>query len=234
MNAVVIAPRGAQKVEREGLSASPSPTPTAAGNVGVHAELVNAVEHYLQGRAIPVARAQYAVQRPGHLLCGVLDLVWQQTAEFGAALGLRTAHDSTAALSLWCGVRGRGGDNLVFSGAPIVLAGEPTAGVALPAELAPGIERCLGQFAQVQAAIHRLKGDRLSAVQARGILFTLYARGIMPLTTFRQVAPAFIQAISQEFSGWDLLNACTRALGACSPAGKFEATTALGQFFHVE
>jgi hypothetical protein len=233
MNAVVSAPRGAQKIEGEELSSSPSPTPTAAGTAGAHAELVNAVEQDLKGRAIPVARAEYAVQRPGQILCGVLDLVWQETGEFAAALGLRAVSDPAAALSLWGGVRGRDGDNLVFSGAPIVVAGAPTAGLAVSADLARGIERCLGQCAQVQAAIHRLKGDRLSTVQARGILFTLYARGIMPLTTFRQVAPAFIQAISQEFSGWDLLNACTRALRACSPAGKFHATTALGTFFHV-
>jgi hypothetical protein len=54
---------------------------------------VNTLTEILSNRGIEGKREEYAIQRQGNILFGVMDLFWGGTVDYYAALGLRTSND---------------------------------------------------------------------------------------------------------------------------------------------
>ena len=89
---------------REDLRQLACPPATATFRPVPHYESVTALVETLLKRKLQVRREEYAVQRQGHRLFSVLDLV-SDRGEYGFAIGLRTGNDRSLSLQLICGLR---------------------------------------------------------------------------------------------------------------------------------
>lgn len=135
MSGLLIAHKGAMKVSKEALLQIGAPQPTKSWRPIPHSTLVNTLGKVLSSRGLTVKREEYAVQRDGNLLFGVLDLAWGETAEYYAALGLRTSNDKTFCIQIAIGARVIVCDNLLLSGELIALKRKHTAKLDLVEEL---------------------------------------------------------------------------------------------------
>ena len=90
VEATLLTHRGAVRVNREQLTQFDAPHGTETWKPVKHSELAEALHAELTRRGLGVRREQYAVQKQGSILFGTLDLDWQNTGEYAAAIGLRT------------------------------------------------------------------------------------------------------------------------------------------------
>ncbi len=235
MNGLLITHRGAQKVPKEALYKIAPPTGTSTWKPIAHSEFVDSLTTTLHAQGLVVRKEEYAVQRDGKLLFGVLDLAWQETQEFAAALGLRTSNDKSFAIQIAVGVRVMVCDNLAFSGDLIALKRKHTAGLNLPVELVSAIERYVHNFDILKRGITQLKKTSVSLRTARALVFSVFARRIVPLRLFHYVAPAYAKDVTRDngITLWDVHNCFTQALQRLSPCLSFEANIQLGKFFQL-
>ena len=108
--------RGAQRVSREDLSQFDAPEGTDTWTPVRHSVLVDTMHVELARRGLRVTKEEYAVQRNSNMLFGIMDLDWQRTGEYAAALGLRTSNDKSMSIQLAIGARIFSCTNLVFAG----------------------------------------------------------------------------------------------------------------------
>ena len=81
--------RGATRVTREELAHYEPPEATATWKPIKHAYVVDCLYEDLDRRQIGVTHEEYAVQRKGNYLFGVMTLNYLKTDEFAAALAFR-------------------------------------------------------------------------------------------------------------------------------------------------
>src|SRR2546426_4028349 len=103
MAGTLITHRGAVRVPKEALLTIEPPAPTGTWKPVAHSVLVNTLTDVLSSRGVAVKREEYAVQRDGNLLFGVMDLVWGGTLDYYAALGIRTSNDKSFAIQIAIG-----------------------------------------------------------------------------------------------------------------------------------
>src|SRR4051794_1682347 len=103
------------KLDRPALALVPTPPGTATHRPVPHIEVVNALVETLGFRHISVINEEYAVDRTGAKMFGVMELdQGMEGARF--ALGLRNSHDKSFRLSICVGYRVFVCDNLAFHG----------------------------------------------------------------------------------------------------------------------
>jgi hypothetical protein len=184
----------------------------------------------LSTKGLVVKKEEYAIQRAGNLLFGVMDLAWGETAEFYAALGLRTSNDKSFALQIAIGLRVLVCDNLAFHGELIALRRKHTGNLDLMAELARGVERYMFGYQQYQRQAESLKSVVLTPQEARQQIYTVFAQRIIPVRLFHEVAVPYLN-ITEGPTQWDVLNSFTHAVKRLTPGVQFDATVRLGKFF---
>lgn len=179
-------------------------------------------------------REEYAIQRQGNILFGVMDLFWGGTMDYYAVLGLRTSSDKTFAIQIAIGARVTVCDNLLMSGELIALKRKHTAGLELSEELTAGVRRYELGYGQLGKGIARLKGEILPTMEAREVLYNIFAQKVLPLKLF----PAVVHSLSLQvverttITQWTMHDVFTDALkNLTSPAVAFEANVKLGKFF---
>src|SRR6266852_4181390 len=165
MTGMLIAHRGAVRVSKEALMTIEPPTATDTWKPVAHGVLVNTLTDVLSTRGIAVKKEEYAVQRQGHILFGVMDLAWGDTGEYYAALGLRTSNNKSFAIQIAIGARVVVCDNLLMSGELIALKRKHTAGLELLEELTAGVRRYELGYGQLCKRIERLKSVSLKAME---------------------------------------------------------------------
>lgn len=234
MSTTLITHRGTVRIGRAELTQIEPPAATATWKPVAHGVLVSTLTEVLSNRGIRVSREEYAIQRAGTVLFGVMDLAWGHTAEHYAALGLRTSNDKTLAIQIAIGARVVVCDNLLMSGELIALKRKHTAGLELTDEITRAIRRYELGYESLQRGMERLKRCSISLVEAREMVFNLFARKILPVKLFRRVASEYLND-SREGRGitaWAVTNSCTTALKHLpSPAIAFESHVKLGKFF---
>ena len=230
MNAMLSAHRGAVKVPKEALLQIGAPDPTTTWRPIAHGVLVNALGNVLASRGLMVRREEYAVQRDGHILFGVLDLAWGETTEYSAALGLRTSNDKTFCIQIAIGLRVFVRDNLAFHGDLIALKRKHTAKLDLVEELTAAIRRYELGYGQYQRQVEFLQRTPWSPWEARERIYTAFARRIVPARLFHDVAHPYVTR-ADPCTAWEVLNSFTSALKKLKPSAQFTATVKLGQFF---
>lgn len=230
MSGVLIAHRGAVKVSKEALLQIGAPSPTKSWRPIPHGTLVNTLGQVLSTRGIAVKREEYAIQRNGNILFGVLDLAWGETAEYYAALGLRTSNDKTFCLQIAIGLRVVICDNLAFHGDLIALKRKHTAKLDLVEELTTAIRRYELGYGQYQRQVEVLQRTPWSHREARERIYTAFARRIIPVRLFHDVALPYVER-EEICTAWEVLNSFTRAMKKLTPSVQFEATVKLGRFF---
>jgi uncharacterized protein DUF932 len=230
MNGTLIAHRGAVKVPREALVQIGTPEPTTTWHPIPHGVLVNTLGQVLSSRGLTVKREEYAVQRDGNILFGVLDLAWGETAEYYAALGLRTSNDKTFCIQIAIGLRVIVCDNLAFHGDLIALKRKHTAKLDLVEELTAAIRRYELGYGQYQRQVEFLQRTPWSPREARERIYTAFARRIVPVRLFYDVALPYVER-EETCTAWEVLNSFTAALKRLKPSVQFETTVRLGRFF---
>ena len=229
---------GAVRVNREGLHTIETPAATNTWKPIGHGDLVDAIENELNRRSLTIREQAYAVQRDGALLFGVIDLAWRETGEFAAAIGLRTANDKTFSLQIAVGFRVLVCDNLVFAGDLIALRRRHTAGLVLGREVARAMDRYQEGVLSLEGGISRLKDTAISESDAKGTIFDVFYKGILPVRFFGAVSDAYFRPPAdapdlKPRTLWGLHNAFTRQIRQMAPGPAFEATTGLGQVFEL-
>lgn len=128
MSGILLAHKGAVVVTRAELEGIEAPEGTETWKPVKHATLVSALTEAITNHQRYIVKEEFAIQRDGKVLFGVMDLKWGETIEYRAALGLRTSNDKTMSIQMVAGARVFVCDNLVFSGDSIVAfaPGTPT------------------------------------------------------------------------------------------------------------
>ena len=98
MSGVLLAHKGAVMVTRADLEGIEAPEGTETWKPVKHATLVNALTEAITHHSRYIVKEEFAIQRDGKLLFGVMDLKWGETCEYRASLGLRTSNDKTMSM----------------------------------------------------------------------------------------------------------------------------------------
>jgi hypothetical protein len=159
-----------------------------------------------------------------------MDLAWGETAEFYAALGLRTSNDKSFALQIAIGLRVLVCDNLAFHGELIALRRKHTGNLDLMSELVRGVERYMYGYQQFQHQAESLQTVVLTPIEARQQIYAAFARRIVPVRLFHEVAVPYLN-MTECPTQWDVLNSFTHAVKRLKPGVQFDATVRLGKFF---
>src|SRR5262249_22879244 len=233
MSGTLITQRGSVRIPKEELMKIEPPAPTGTWKPVAHGVLINTLTDVLSSRGLAVKREEYAVQREGNILFGILDLAWGETGEFYAAVGVRTSNDKTFAIQLAIGARVVVCDNLLMSGELIALKRKHTAGLDLAEELTAGVRRYELGYQQLGKGIERLRHQEISLTETRELIFNVFTRKLVPLRLFPQVAGNY--ANNEDWphliSTWDIYNVFTLMLKRLTPAVAFTAHIKLGKFF---
>jgi len=230
MPGVLIAHRGAVRVEKKALYEIVTPPPTSSWKPIPHGVLVDALGNTLEARGLFVRREEYAIQRQGNVLFGVLDLAWGETTEFYAALGLRTSNDKSLALQLAIGMRVIVCDNMMFSGELIALRRKHTGNLDVMAELAKGMERYMVGYQTFRQQAEILRSTVIRPEDARQRIYRAFAARVVPVRLFHDVAVPYLNMIECP-TLWDVLQSFTSAVKKLTPNMQFETFVRLGTFF---
>ncbi|MBI3798034.1 MAG: DUF932 domain-containing protein [Deltaproteobacteria bacterium] len=235
MSGTLITHRGAVRIPKEELMQIQPPAPTDTWKPVAHGVLVNTLTEVLFNRGIVVKKEEYAIQRDGNLLFGVMDLAWGGTMDYYAALGLRTSNDKTLAIQIAIGARVIICDNLLMSGELIALKRKHTAGLDLVEELNAGVRRYELGYQQLGKGIERMKQCKISLTEVRELIFNVFARKILPIRLFSHIAGNYANNADwpKLISLWDVHNVFTFMLKKLKPSVAFEANVRLGKFFEL-
>jgi hypothetical protein len=233
MAGTLIAHKGAVRIEKTQLMQIEAPQPTKTWRPIPHGTLVNTLGDVLSSRGLAVKREEYAIQRNGNILFGVMDLVWGGTVEYYAALGLRTSNNKSFAIQIAIGARVIVCDNLLLSGELIALKRKHTAKLDLMEELTHAIRRYELGYQHLEKGIQRLKQCEMSLTETREMLFNVFAARIVPVKLFHHVAAPYIRTPDRVtlIPVWEVHNTFTNALKKLPPGVAFDANVKLGKFF---
>ena len=230
MSGMLITHRGAVRVDKADLYCIEPPPPTATWKPIKHGVLVDNLVAVLKARGLAIRKEEYAIQRAGQILFGVLDLAWGETDEFYAALGLRTSNNKQFCIQIAVGARVVVCDNLLLSGEFIALKRKHTAHLDLMGELIEGIHKFELGYRAYRKHIEMLQSLFLSPKEARERIYEAFARRIVPVRLFTDVALPYLERVETTTS-WELLNRFTGATKKLNPSMQFAATMQLGSFF---
>jgi len=234
VEATFLTHRGSVRVSREQLTQFDAPQGTETWKPVKHSELAKALHAELTRRGLGVRREQYAVQKQGSILFGTLDLDWQDTDEYAAAIGLRTANDKSMSIQLAIGLRVMVCDNLAFSGDLIALKRRHTAGLDLSHELAGALDRYQEGVLRLHNGVERLKNTTISVEQAKVLVYDVFHQRLVPARLFHPVTQTLSETGRPDgLTHWGVHNAFTTHLKALPPGPAFRATTHLGKFFSL-
>ena len=226
-------------VTRAQLQSLAPPPATATWKPIAHCDLIEAIDRQLAVRDLRIVREQFAVQREGLRLFGVLDLEVPGTDpsdQYRFAMGVRTANDRSEALSIVAGAKVFVCDNLTLSGDLIAIRRKHTAGFDLNADISRAIDRYQVHLQVFQRQLGDLMYRPLEDREAKVTIFEAFAMEILPIRFFPAVAetyfrPAPAMTDVEPRTYWGLHNAFTRAIKQMAPAPAFQVTTRLGKFF---
>src|SRR5262252_3379304 len=208
-HARLVVHRGGIRVPREALSTMATPPATATWKPLPHHVLVDALHDEVASRQITVIREEYAVQRQGNMLVGIMVLNWMATAEFAAALAFRHSNDMQEALKLYAGVRVFACDNTAVAGDEIILRKKHSPRFDIRAELPDAFDRYQDGSLRLQRDIAELKTTPLSTQEARGYIVDIFRQKIVPLRLFHPVLDAWYAhhpALASQGDLWQLVN----------------------------
>jgi hypothetical protein len=232
-HAKLLVHRGEQYVTREALAAIEAPSATATWKPIKHATLVDAIHEEVARRGIGVTAEQYAIQRKHHMLFGVMVMNWLDSNEFAAALAFRHANDMSEALRMFAGVRVMACDNMTLSGDEIILHRKHTPRFDLDRTLPEAFDRYQHGTLILQKTIEDLKDTPLSTQDAKGYIFDIFRRKLVPLRLFHPVVADWGSQHPYPSIGnqWTLVNCFTNHIKKLTPNVAMRSTVRLGKYF---
>ena len=177
-----------QLVTRAQLLTIASPPSTATWRPIAHADLITAIDRQLLVRGITIQSEKFAIQREGARLFAVLDLSVEQSGQFCASMGIRTANDRSQALEIAVGVKVFVCDNLTFSGDLIALRRKHTAKFDLNADISRAVDRYQAHLLALQQQITRVQDTAIGDLEAKALIVDAFRQEIVPIRFFKRRA----------------------------------------------
>ncbi len=226
--------RGAVPITRDDLAHIEPPPSTSTWTTVKHSSFVDMLCTELASRNLQVTHEEYAIQRNGKQLFGTLDLDWQDTGEYAAAMGLRTSNDKSLSITLVAGLHVWICSNLCFSGDLIALKRKHTKHLNLTQELSGAIDRYQAGVLRLSDDVERLKDTPISVEQSKVMVYDIFRKKIVPIRLFRPVTETLSASIeAYGLNPWWVHNAFTSHIKTLPPAPAFKSTVRLGQFFSL-
>jgi Domain of unknown function (DUF932) len=221
-------------VTRDQLRLVPVPEATRTWRPIPHIELVESLEEVLQQNQIAIQGEEFALRRDGSTLFGVLQLVYENTSDGRAAMGIRTSNNKTMSIQICAGLSVFVCDNLVFRGDLIALNRKHTSGLVLRTEISNAVLRFQEHFGRLTSEIDRLRARELTDPEAKGLIHDVFVAGVLPVRFLPQVSEMYFAPPFQEWAGrnaWSLHNAFTAAAKQMPMSTRLGATQELGRLF---
>lgn len=223
-----------RKMGLEELSLVPCPLGTATHRPIPHHEVVQALVETLGFRHIGVHQMEFAVDRTGNKMFGLMELDHGfNGARF--ALGLRNSHDKTMRLALTVGYRVMVCENMAFHGDFEPVLAKHSKHFNLTQALAYGVDQMQRNFAPMVKAVETWRESQLSDVMAKLLIYEAFIEGALeaPRHMDRVVHDCYFNPRHEDFQPrtmWSLSNAFTSAFKELEPVPQFRATNALAGF----
>lgn len=224
----------AGKLTRDQLILVPTPPGTATHRPIPHSEVVNALVETLGFRHISVVNEEYAVDRTGAKMFGVMELdQGMHGARF--ALGIRNAHDKSFRLAVTVGYRIFVCENLAFSGDFTPVLAKHSKHFSLQNALSVGVDDMQRNFKPMVESVERWQGAQLTDVSAKLIIYRAFVESELevPRHLDRRVHDLYFNPQHEEFGPrtmWSLSNAFTSAFKELEPIPQYRATAKLAGF----
>lgn len=241
MSSTLISHRGTFKVLREDLYLYSPPEGTKTHKPIAHSELIETIENEARSRNYVISKEEFAIQRSGNILFGVIDLI-PTVIDFSKvkrnltpSIGIRTGNNKSFSIQLIAGNRVLVCDNLAFSGDIIALRRKHTSGLDLVDEVNKGFDRYEITLALWNETIDYMKCTWLKPLAGRQLIYNIFKEGIVPMKLFKDVAIQYeIIEHTLDNSLWTLHNIFTNQFKKLSPAIAFKSAIELGDIFERE
>ena len=225
------------KLTREELAFVPTPPGTATHRPVPHIEVVNALVETLGFRHVGVVKEEYAVDKTGAKMFGVMELdQGMDGARF--ALGIRNSHDKTFRLAITVGYRVFVCENLAFHGDYSPVLAKHSKNFSLQSVLSIGVDNMQRNFKPMVEAVDRWRTSQLTDVAARLTIYRAFIEAELevPRHLARRVHDLYFQPEHEEFAPrtmWSLSNAFTSAFKELDPIPRYRATGKLAEFLQA-
>jgi hypothetical protein len=226
--------RGAQPITREALAAIEPPAATYTWKPIKHSEYVHAIHTELAHRQLAITKEEYAVQKDGTRLFGVLDLAFMVSDTFAAALAFRHSNDKSEAVKMYAGLRVFACDNLALSGDEIILDHKHSPRFDLAEALPAAFDKYRDGELALKRSVDALRTTLLSDRQVEHHVYDIFRRKIVPLRLFHPVITewqANAQTPEAPGSTWQLLNCFTAHTKVLPQGPQMRAMQRLGRYF---
>jgi hypothetical protein len=223
-----------EKIDLPRLALIPAPPSTPTHQVIPHHEVVNALVETLGFRQIGVHHMEFAVDKTGNKMFGLIEMEHGFTgARF--ALGIRNSHDKTMRLAMTVGYRVFVCDNMAFNGDFTPILAKHSKHFQLNRALSAGIDDMQRNFKPMVEAVDRWKDSQLSDVSAKIIIYRAFVEAELevPRHLDRKVHEMYFDPQHDEFrprTMWSLSNAFTSAFKELDPIPQYRATGKLAGF----
>src|SRR5665647_144703 len=166
------------KLTRQELVLVPTPERTTTHQTIPHIEVVNALIETLGFRHIAVVSDEFAIDRTGAKMFGlmVLDL-GMHGASF--ALGIRNSHDKSFRLSITVGYQVFVCQNMAFKGDFEPVLAKHSKNFSLQNVLAIGVDSIQRNFKPMVEAVERWQQSQLSDVSAKLLIYQAFVEGAL-------------------------------------------------------
>ncbi len=221
-------------VTREQLALVETPDATRSFKPVPHIELIATLEDVLRENQIAIRKEQFALRRDGATLFGVLQLQYQDTADGGAALGLRTSNNRTMSFQICAGLNIFVCDNMVFRGDLIALNRKHSSRLYLRTEIVHAVSRYQEHFGKLAGEIEHLKERAVSDTGAKAVLHDVFVNGILPIRLLPEASNLYFEPFVDEFrprTAWSLHNAFTAVAKEMPITTRMPAIQELGRYF---
>ncbi len=222
------------KLTREELALVPTPLGTSTHRPVPHIDVVNALVETLGFRHVGVLKEEYAVDRTGNKMFGVMELdQGMNGARF--ALGIRNSHDKSFRLAITVGYKVFVCENLAFHGDYNPVLAKHSKHFSLQNVLSVGVDNMQRNFTPMVEAVEKWRTSQLSDVSAKLLIYEAFIEGSLevPHHLDRRVHELYFNPSVEEFQPrtlWSLSNAFTSAFKELDPIPQYRATGKLAGF----
>jgi len=185
----------------------------------------------LDRAGVAVVGESFAINPKNSKLFGVFDV---ENGHYGVpghtlSIGFRTSTDETLGNRAVAGNRVTVCDNLILSGAELVLSRKSTTHANLPWLLDRGIPIVKRQWDALNSEIMRMARTNLAETQAKGLLYDLFQQRALPSRLFHTVDNLYFRPTQEMLdvhprTVYGVHNALTRAIKELEPQPAFDAT----------
>ena len=222
------------KLTRQELALVPTPAATATHRPIPHIEVVDALIETLGFRHIGIVTDQYAVDKTGMKMWGVLDL---DTGFEGArfSIAVRNAHDKSMRLAMTVGYRVFCCENGAFSGDFQPVLAKHSKRFNLVEAVSIGVDQMQRNFKPMVEQVDRWRESQLTDTAAKLVIYRAFVEAELeiPHHLDRIVHDHYFNPRFPDFQPrtmWSLSNAFTSAFKELDPIPQYKATARLAEF----